>query len=81
MKKENKFAGSNKPVFNGDEQRKVVAENEHLLKMFKKVKSVEGWNGMREQVKADFVGTNLQKLMLFGYIDGVLFPKLMIRGE
>jgi len=67
---------SNKPIFDGKEQRKIIHENYHLTKRFLTVKNVDEWNDMRKQVKREFVGTQEQCLMLFGYIDGVVHSEV-----
>lgn len=66
-----------KSLFKKEDQEKVVLDNQHLLEIFKDVKDIKEWNKVREEVKKNFKGTPLEELMLFGYIDGVLKPKIL----
>lgn len=63
---------NNKPAFNGKEQRRIIAENGHLIERMKSAKNIDEWNISREIVKDQFKGTSIQLAMLFGYIDGML---------
>ena len=75
-----KVQENNKPLFDSSAQHKVVADNQDLLAYFNVVRTVEEWNDTRDRVKREFGGSVLGEMMLFGYIDGVLFPKLMIKA-
>ena len=67
---------NNKPFFNGKEQKKVIADNTHLIEAFKKTKNITEWNIIREETRRKFKGTQQESAMLFGYIDGVIHPEI-----
>lgn len=66
----------NKPLFDGRKQNQVVTENRHLFEQLKAVENIGEWNILRKKVKDEFKGTELEQLMLLGYVDGVLFPMI-----
>jgi len=66
---------SAKSIFSTKEQEAVIKMNEKFIDMMKTTTNVKDWNLMREKVTADFIGSNEELVMLFGYIDGVLFAE------
>lgn len=65
-----------KPLFPLKEQEAVINNNQGLLDMMKQASSVKEWNLMREKITKEFKGSDKEMMMLFGYIDGVLFQKV-----
>jgi len=67
---------SNKPIFDGNEQRNIIAKNAHFIDRFRTLTNIEDWNSMRNTVRQEFIGTQKERLMFFGYVDGVLHPQV-----
>ena len=69
-------SSSNKSLFSRQEQDSVINSNKELLDLMKQSTSIKEWNLMRDRVTREFKGSDKEMLMLFGYIDGVLFQKM-----
>ena len=76
MSEKRKFHANNQSLFSQKEQDAVVSNNKVLLEAMKFAKNVKEWNSMRVKVAADFKGDGTERIILFGYIDGILYPKL-----
>lgn len=63
-------------LFDPQEQLQVVEENNHFIEMMCHSNNVQDWNERRQILKDEFIGLSQHKLMLLGYIDGVLFTWL-----
>jgi hypothetical protein len=64
---------SNKSIFPMVEQNAIINSNQELIDVMKTATNMEEWNLMRRRVTSKFVGSDMEMVMLFGYIDGVLF--------
>lgn len=62
----------NKPLFNLGEQLNVVSDNFTLLDRLKFATTVKEWNSIRESIRIESKSSERDKLILFGYIDGLL---------
>lgn len=65
-----------KPLFNAKEQLLTINKYESLTKSFTTAKTIKEWNALRLDLNGKFPGTPLEKIMLFGYIDGVLHSQI-----
>ena len=67
--------GSNKPLFAFREQLEIVNRNRSIMdRLLENVNNVFTWNQFREILKSEALGTEREKIMLFGYVDGVIHP-------
>lgn len=65
-----------KQLFNPKEQLLTIKKYESLIKSLYTARTVKEWNALRLNLSDKFQGTPHEKLMLFGYIDGILHSQI-----
>jgi hypothetical protein len=70
-----------KQLFNPKTQLLTIKKYESLVKSFYSAKTIKEWNALRINLSDKFPGTPQEKLMLFGYIDGILHSQIFKKQE
>lgn len=65
-----------KQLFDPKKQLSTVKKYESLTEVLHSAKNIREWNALRQDLSYKFPGTAEEKVMLFGYIDGVLHGQI-----
>ena len=66
----------NRPLFENKEQLSTIEKFQSLTESLEVARTAKEWNALRQRLNDTFPGNRKEKLMLFGYIDGVLHSKV-----
>lgn len=61
-----------KPIFDPKKQLAAIFKYGLLTKVLRSAKNIVEWNMLRQDLSYKFPGTTEERLMLFGYIDGIV---------
>jgi hypothetical protein len=66
-----------KPLFNSNEQIAAIGKYRPFFEGLAATKSTDEWNELRRNLNSTFPGNRKEKLMVFGYIDGVFHSEVL----